>query len=92
MHVLKFWPAAKVLQNKESSPGLHQLLLDVGHLAAGYTKPGQFIQVGLFVAGRMLRDGKKLQWSNGTGTQRSHSARKCMARDHGPLNGAAAGQ
>jgi len=43
---------AKVLQNKQVAPGLHQLLVDVGALASGYTKPGQFIQA------KVVADGK----------------------------------
>ncbi|KAF5832117.1 hypothetical protein DUNSADRAFT_12128 [Dunaliella salina] len=36
--------SAKVLRNREVTPQAHQVFVDVGSLATGYTKPGQFIQ------------------------------------------------
>eukprot|EP00967_Tisochrysis_lutea_P087479 scaffold123752_cov21-Tisochrysis_lutea.AAC.3 len=37
--------SAKVLRNREVTPQAHQVFVDVGSLATGYTKPGMFIQV-----------------------------------------------
>jgi hypothetical protein len=50
--VVKAWgepvdfSAAKVVSNKSLFPGMHQIMLDVGKdVAAGYSKPGQYVQV-----------------------------------------------
>lgn len=36
---------SQVLRNREVTPEAHQVFIDVGSLAAEYTKPGMFIQV-----------------------------------------------
>lgn len=37
--------SAKVIKQQQVATDLHSVLIDIGELAAGYTKPGQYVQV-----------------------------------------------
>jgi hypothetical protein len=44
--VLQDWTRVTVVESKPAAEGLRHLVIDAGGLMAGYTMPGQYVQVG----------------------------------------------